>query len=132
MKKQRGFSLVMAIFVLVVLGMLGGYMVRLSGVQFGTSVYALQGARAYQAARAGIEWSIARINNGGSCTEISAQSAMAFPGLAGFTVKLGCSSQVYSEADKTLTFYRLNALSQYGNYSGNDYIARQIETTIAE
>jgi MSHA biogenesis protein MshP len=130
MKRQRGFSIVMAIFVLVVLGLLGGYMVRLSGVQFGTSVYALQGARAYQAARAGIEWAIARINNGGGCTEISAQTALSFPGITGFTVKLSCTRLAYFEADKNLSFYRIKALGQYGDYSGNDYVAREIEVKL--
>ncbi|MDD1622157.1 MAG: hypothetical protein LUQ11_11820 [Methylococcaceae bacterium] len=130
MKRQRGFSIVMAIFVLVVLGLLGGYMVRLSGVQFGTSVYALQGARAYQAARAGIEWAIARINNGGNCTDVSAQTAMSFAGLTGFTVKLSCDPQAYSEGDKNLNFYRIKALSQYGDYGGSDYVAREIEVSI--
>ena len=65
MKHQAGFSLVMAIFILLVLGLLGGYMVTLQGVQTQTTLDALQGARAYQAARAGIEWSLARLSNGG-------------------------------------------------------------------
>ncbi len=132
MKRQSGFTIVTAIFVLVVLGLLGGYMVRLSGVQFGTSVYALQGARAYQAARAGIEWAMARIHIGGGCAEINAQTAMAFAGLDGFSVKLTCSSQTYSEADESLTFYRIDALSQFGSYSGNDYVAREIEMSMVK
>ena len=49
MRKQKGFSIVMAIFILVVLGLLGSYMVRLSGVQQATSSYALQGAKAFAA-----------------------------------------------------------------------------------
>jgi len=132
MKRQQGFSLVMAIFILVVLGLLGGYMVRLSGVQIGTFNYALQGARAYQAARAGIEWSIGRINNGGSCTDVSAQTAMTFTGIDGFNVSLSCSSQSYSEADQNLTVYRINALSQYGSYASIDYVFRQIEVSIVK
>lgn len=132
MKRQRGFSIVMAIFVLVVLGLLGGYMVRLSGVQFGTSTYAMQGARAYLAARAGIEWASARINNGGTCTDIDAQSALTFPGITGFTVTLSCSSQTYSEANQNPTVYRIHALSQFGNYTGFDYVAREVEASIVQ
>lgn len=132
MKRQQGFSIVMAIFVLVVLGLLGGYMVRLSGVQIGTSIYALQGARAYQAARAGLEWANARINNGGGCTEVNAQTALTFAGIAGFTVKLSCSSQTYSEADQNPVVYRINALSQFGAYTGGDYVAREVEVSIVK
>ena len=74
MKTQSGFSIVTAMFILVVLALLGSYMVRLSGVQIDTAIYALQGAQAYQAARAGIEWSIASIKNGGNCTQVNAQN----------------------------------------------------------
>lgn len=132
MKRQQGFSLVMAIFILVVLGLLGGYMVRMSAVQLGTFSYALQGARAYQAARAGIEWSIGRINNGGNCTDVSAQTAMTFTGIDGFNVSLSCNSQSYSEADQNITVYRINALSQYGSYPSSDYVTRQIEASIVK
>ena len=58
MNKQAGFTLVTAIFIVVILALLGGYMVSLSGVQRMTTVHALQGAKAYQAARAGIEWAL--------------------------------------------------------------------------
>ena len=130
--KQQGFSLVMAIFVLVVLGLLGGYMVRLSGVQMNTANYALQGARAYQAAHAGIEWAIAAISNGGSCTQVNAQTAMTFTGLSGFTVTLSCSSQTYSEANQNPVVYSIDALSQYGSYADSTYVAREIQSTIVQ
>ncbi|MCQ8106085.1 hypothetical protein NP590_18400 [Methylomonas sp. SURF-2] len=132
MKRQQGFSIVMAIFILLVLGLLGGYMLRFSGAQLSTFNAALLGARAYQAAHAGIEWSMARIENGGTCTDINAQTAMTFNGLEGFSVRLNCSSQSFSEADKTLSVYRVSALSQFGAYSGNDYAARQLEVTLVK
>lgn len=130
MKSQQGFSIVMAIFVLVVLGLLGGYMVRMAGVQLSTFNQTLLGARAYQAAHAGIEWSVARISNGGSCADVNAQTAMTFAGLNGFSVRLSCSSQTYSEADQNPTVYRINALSQFGSYSSSEYVARELEVSI--
>lgn len=130
MKQQRGFSLIMAIFILVVVGLLGIYMVRINGVQKQTGNFALLDARAYQAARAGIEWSIATITSGGNCTQINAQTAMTFTGLANFTVKLSCSVSSYSEAISTENVYSINALSQYKTYSAADYVARQINVAI--
>lgn len=132
MNKQGGFSIVMAIFILVVLGLLGGYMLRFAGVQLGTFNAALLGARAYQAAHAGVEWGMARINNGGACADINAQTSLSFTGLEGYTVRMACSSQNFSEADQGLTVYRISALSQFGAYGGNDYVARQIEATIVK
>ena len=55
-KLQRGFSLVTAIFLLVVLSMLGATMVTFFTAQQNSSSLDVLGSRAYQAARAGIEW----------------------------------------------------------------------------
>lgn len=130
MKRQHGFSIITAIFILVVLALLGGYMVKLSTVQTTSFNLVLQGARAYQAARSGIEWSLGRLANGGSCSDINAQTAMSFSGLSGFSVKLGCSSQSYSESIQTLTFYRVNAQAEFGAYSDAGYVSRSLEITI--
>lgn len=130
MKRQQGFSIVTAIFVLVVLGLLGGYMVKLSTVQTSTFNTILQGARCYQATKAGIEWAIARIGNGGSCGDINAQTALSFTGLDGFSVRLSCSSQSHSEAERTLNVYRINALGSFGNYADSGYVARELEVTL--
>ncbi len=130
--KQQGFTLVMAIFILVVLGLLGGYMVRLSGVQHATSTYALQGARAYQAARAGLGWAIAKISSGGVCLDVNAQTALALPDFSGFTVKLTCSLTSYQEGSDTPAIYQLTALSEFGAYGGVDYVSRQLEVAMVK
>jgi MSHA biogenesis protein MshP len=54
----RGFSLISAIFLLVVLAGLGVAMVSISTVQNTSSALDIQGVRAYQAAKAGIEWGL--------------------------------------------------------------------------
>jgi Tfp pilus assembly protein PilX len=53
---QSGFLLVTAIFLLVVLAALGAFILTISGTQQTSSALDVQGSRAYQAARAGIEW----------------------------------------------------------------------------
>lgn len=55
-KLQRGFSLVTAIFLLVVLSALGAMMVTFFTAQQQSSSLDMLGSRAYQAARAGVEW----------------------------------------------------------------------------
>ena len=55
-KIQQGFSLVSAIFLLVVIAMLGTFAVTLSTTQHQSAAMDVMGSRAYQAARAGIEW----------------------------------------------------------------------------
>lgn len=130
--KQQGFSIVMAIFILVVLGLLGGYMVRFSGVQQATSSFALQGARAYQAANGGLGWAIAKINAGGTCVEITAQGTLSFPDLTGFSVSLSCTSTTYREGNDSPIIYQLSALSEFGAYGSTDYVYRKLEMSIAK
>jgi MSHA biogenesis protein MshP len=55
-KIQRGFSLISAIFLLVVLAGLGAAMVSFSTMQNQALTMDVMGSRAYQAANAGIEW----------------------------------------------------------------------------
>lgn len=54
----RGFAIVTAVFILVVLAVLGAFMVNVSTNQQIGSALDVQGVRAYQAARAGIEWGL--------------------------------------------------------------------------
>lgn len=129
-QKQQGFTIVMAIFILVVLGLLGGYMVRLSGVQHATSIHALQGARAYQAAGAGLGWAIAKISISGGCVDVNAQTALTLPGLPGFTVNLTCTLASYKEGSDIPGIYRINAHSEFGAYGGVDYVSRELEVSI--
>jgi MSHA biogenesis protein MshP len=129
---QKGFSIVMAIFILVVLGLLGSYMVRMSGVQQATSSYALQGARAYQAAKAGLGWAVAKISAGGSCTDVNTQATLTLSGLTGFTVSLGCTSASYQEGSDTPVIFQLNAHSEYGAYGSADYVSRELEVSIVK
>jgi len=129
-KKQSGFSLVAAIFILVVLTLLGGYMVRLSGTQRTTTLYAIQGARAYQAARAGVEWAISKIKTDGNCSAVNGAS-LSFAGLNGFNVTLTCSSQSFTETT-SLDVYTVSSTGKYGSYSDADYVFRKLEITLVQ
>lgn len=61
MKRLRGFAIVSAIFILVVLAALGAFIVNVSTSQHIGSALDVQGVRAYHAARAGIEWGLYRV-----------------------------------------------------------------------
>lgn len=58
--RSRGFSLITAIFLLVILAALGAFMVTFTGLQQGTVQADVLGVRAYYAARAGIDWGLYR------------------------------------------------------------------------
>lgn len=97
--RSAGVGLVTAIFLLVVLAGLGVAMVALYTTQQASSNLDLNGARAYQAARAGIEYGLFRRLRGtctaqGCCPGASSQVTLAMPAdseLRGFIVVVSCN-----------------------------------------
>ncbi|MGZ5779931.1 MAG: agglutinin biogenesis protein MshP [Burkholderiaceae bacterium] len=81
-----------AIFLLVILASLGAAIVYISGVQQISSGLDIQGARAYQAARAGIEWGLYQQIKAGSCVDAPGTSFTLPAGttLSTFTVTVIC------------------------------------------
>jgi len=63
LKRLRGFAIVSAIFILVVLAALGAFILNVFTTQQIGSTIDVLGARAYQAARAGIEWGVYRVQS---------------------------------------------------------------------
>ena len=123
LKNDRGFTLVQAIFVVVVLAVLGVAMVKLIGVQSSTSVLALQGARGYQAARSGLEWGAARASTGSSCNGTMTVGT--------FTVHITCSSQSFTEGTVgPYDVYTINAVATFDSYGSPDYISRRAEMKV--
>lgn len=95
--KAKGFSLVAAIFILTTLAVLGAAILKISTVQHVNSAQDVQGARAYLAARAGIEWGLYKQlqGGGGLCTAAGAPVTFALPSLttlSQFTVTVTCVS----------------------------------------
>jgi len=140
--KQQGFSLITAIFLLVVLATLMGYMVSLRVVQQQMVVMSVQGARALQAARAGLEYGIYKALNGSSCvpgtdTTETVTFLPAEPALEKFSVSVTCTATVHTEGvASAFNFYTLTALSSSGTFAQGsaanpDYVSRQIRVTVS-
>jgi MSHA biogenesis protein MshP len=86
--RQGGFSIVAAIFILVVLATLASFIVSVTSTQSLTFAQDIQGARAYQAARAATEYGIARwLGTTPSAGADCAGAAVIVP-LAGFDVTM--------------------------------------------
>lgn len=139
---QRGFSLVTAIFLLVVLSALGAMMLTFFSAQQQSSALDVMGTRAYQAARAGIEWGAfhviqSSVADGGAyaaaCLGGTNSPALALGGtLAPFNVVVACQAMAYSEASATVTVYQLTSTAKSGGQPGNsDYVERVVDATVA-
>ncbi len=103
-----------ALFLIVVIALVLATMARLSSVQHGTSSLAIQQARAYQAARAGLEWGIARAVNAGLCS--GGSPSLAGSNLAGFTVTVSCAVDSHvDEAGAPVQIFRITAEAENGS-----------------
>lgn len=139
---QRGFSLITAIFILIVLAALGAYMVTIGGTNRATSTAALQGARAYQAARSGIDWSVYIITTSAdqatarnNCSNIINASSFTLdaPDLTGFTISMTCNFTAHSQqGTNNVTVYQITSdATSGGNYGDLDFVRRRISATIS-
>ena len=134
---QRGFSIITAIFLLVVLSFLGIAMVSFSTSQHQSSAMDVMGSRAYQAARAGIEWAAYKVVN-------EPQPALAPPGsninlgslggtLAPFSVTVNWSAASHVEGASTIWIYDVVAVAQTGGSSGDpNYIERVVSVKMGK
>lgn len=133
-KQQTGFSVVSAIFLLVVLAFLGAAMVTFSTNQQQSSALDIMGARAYQAARTGVEWGAYQVLRNGSCAPTTTLPALAGT-LSGFGVTVTCSFAAASEvnaATGTVTVYGLTSTATQGTVGQPNYVERQIQASIAK
>ena len=142
-KAQKGFSLVTAIFLLVVLAGLGAAMTTFFTAQQQSSALDVLGSRAYQASRAGIEWGAYQVvQNSGVGFATACQpgpTTQALPALAGtlsgFGVSVACSATSHVEAATTLWVYQLTSTAsgvQGATPGSPDYVERQMQVTIAQ
>lgn len=139
-RSSKGFSLVSAIFLLVVIAALGTFAVILSTTQQQSAALDVMGSRAYQASRAGIEWGAYQVLPASTAAfatncRVGATSQVVSPlpnTLAGFNVNVQCSATAYSEAAATITVYQLTSTATQGTVATPSYVERQMQVTIAQ
>jgi MSHA biogenesis protein MshP len=135
--RMHGVSLVSAIFLLVVLAALAAAILNVATVHQASSALDVQGVRAYQAARAGIEWGLyrqLRPTPGAACFASSSFALPAGTSLSGFTATVTCTLTsgpgALSRMQITSTACNQPAASGPGcpNFSASqDYVQRQMQ-----
>ena len=120
-----------AIFLIVVLSLLGAMIVSLStGQQIG-QVRDLLGTRALLAARAGVEWGVYRAMQSGSCAASTTLPALS-GSASGFAVVVGCSAfGPYDEAASMVTVYQITSTASIGTPGALDRAERQLQALVS-
>ena len=137
---QTGFSLITAIFLLVVLVSLGTLMMTFWAAQQQSSALDVLGMRAYQASKAGIEWGTYQITtsqvfasdcktNGAASSPVSLLNTP----LSAYSLLVSCYATSHSESGVPVTAYSLtSAASGIAGASpgGADYVERVTKASI--
>lgn len=139
---ESGFSLVAAIFLIVVMASLGTYMVAISAVQQKTTLFALQAARAERAVRSGVEWALYQVldpagNVAAACgaapsTPTTNTLALTVPGLNGFTVDVTCRYTQHQQGPDNFNVFAIDANARYGTFGQPDYVSRTLQVTASD
>jgi MSHA biogenesis protein MshP len=124
--RARGFGLVPALFLIVILALLAAVGIRVASGQQQTVTLALQGARGLAAARAGIDWGAYTALHG-KCGNSSL--ALNEGALQGFVIAVTCSATSFDEDGKTWESYVVDATATAGKYGSPDYVSRHIRTS---
>ena len=127
---QRGFTLITAIFLLVVVAALVVFITNIRVAQQTTLVYGVQGARAMQAARSGIEWGIHDAIVNSSCAA-STSFTIARPTLDNFSVEVQCAATTHTEGVTAITTYQLTSIASGGVFGSLDYVQRRLQATVS-
>ena len=154
-RAHRGFAIASAIFILVALAALALAITVLTTQTQTGQARDMQGSRAYQAARAGLDWgaylvldpSNATATSGaaalpncpgaaGSCPAAASPTSSAMPTsafgstvLSGFAVTLQCSCADFTEAGRNIRVFQLSATATTG--SGASAIERKLTARVS-
>lgn len=129
--RQGGFAIISAVFLIVVLSLLGAMMVSLSTTQQVGSARDLLGSRAYFAARAGIDWGSHRVLQSGACAAGSTLPALT-GSASSFTVTVDCAaSGPYDEGGTSVRVYRITSTASTGTPGAADHAERQLQAVIS-
>jgi MSHA biogenesis protein MshP len=138
-KQEHGFALVAAIFIVVVLALLGIMMVTIGGLQRATATTAMRGTQAYFASRSGVEWGIfgALNNTVATCgnapsTPTTNTFTLAVPGLNDYIVSVGCEYTTHREQSDTYNVYVITSTATSGAFGNMDYVSRILRVSVTD
>jgi MSHA biogenesis protein MshP len=147
---QRGFSIVTAVFLVVILALLGVFIVSVTGLQQSSQALDVQGVRAYQAARAGIEWGAYQVLDPNNSLGVNLPSCPAptttLTGLADslsvFAVTVTCASFDATEGNRNVRVFQITATGCNSPGVGppascpaapsSGYVERQLQATFSK
>lgn len=129
-RRCQGFSLVMAIFLLVVVASLGAYMVTIGSTQRQTSTLSVLGARAFAAAESGMEWGVAQVISTDACFASPSNFTLNGGMASGYGISATCSATNHTEGASAFKVFRVTVTAARGTVGSADYVERTIRASV--
>lgn len=105
MKQEKGFVVVSALVIVVMLAVFGIAMALMGSLQQRQTALDLETARAYQAAKTGIDWGLYQLHNPATPPACQTISFNAGGQLSRFTITVQCTSTVINDGAQPLLVY---------------------------
>jgi MSHA biogenesis protein MshP len=123
---MKGFSLIPVIFIMVVLALVGTFIVSIAGLMRSTPTLAIQGVRAYYAAKSALEWGTYQVVTNSACFASPTTFSYTQAGLNNFQATVTCTPVSVTEGTVSYQIYRISAQG-FTNTIGNlNYVSRQL------
>jgi MSHA biogenesis protein MshP len=120
-RQHRGFALIGALFVLVVLAALGAFAVRINMTQQHHADLELQQLRAAAALTSGVDYAATRLLAGASCANLMAENLT----VSGYAVTfIPCGNVPYLVNGVNVDVYTVTVTSSRGVYGTPEFVAR--------
>ncbi len=129
-RHQRGYILVAAIFLMIIVALLLVFLLRTGSDNQWSSAMKIQEARAFQAAQSGLEWGIYQLHTG-ACPASPTVLGLSEADLQQFSVTISCSRNDYTENGAVVSIFELDSVATFGTYGVTpDFIARHLQMTV--
>jgi MSHA biogenesis protein MshP len=122
---QRGMSLVVAIFLVVIVASLAAFAVASAGATRNTKDLQLLSGRALAAARAGAEWGAYRALSQNTCPTAAQPLTLNQGALRGFSLSVLC---VRSRPEGTYWVVDITSTATWSRFGAPDYAYRRVVT----
>src|SRR5574343_749267 len=107
-RRQSGVSIITAIFLLLLMAVLAAAMVNIVSISHVNIAADIGGARAYQAARAGVEWGMYQLDPNAQSAALPS-CVNGSPAVPGHTVTVSCQSWDTTENNRQIRIFRITA-----------------------
>ncbi|HEY5763791.1 MAG TPA: hypothetical protein VIS73_11345 [Rhodocyclaceae bacterium] len=138
--RHHGFALPSAIFLLVVLAGLAGFIVTLNSTQQRAQVQDVEGVRAFWAARGAVDYALtlalAPADTSGATSFAPCPAGVPGGTVNGFSIVLSCERSPaaghHTESGVNLVIYTVQATASRGTLGGLGYVERQVSVIAAK